>query len=397
MFGKRMTAVMLATMLGTALPLTAYGGWQQENPLIAHALGEVDGKIETNSKEAFIASWGNGFRALEIDFTYTSDGVLVARHDFEEDGTYYRLEQEVNDPLVMDKDTYQNNKIIYEQTPITAVDVLGLMAEYPDVYIITDTKETDQVTVQKQFNDLKKIAEAMEQPQILDRIVPQIYHEEMYDWVKEIYPFQEWIYTLYLNSNPNYAEIADFCAGKGIGTVTLQKERVTQAVVDTLHAKGIKIYAHTINRYKQFEELLAMGVDGIYTDRIKPYELKWVGLSDSRKIVQKTVNFGEKAYTLDTLTIFYEDYVPLRQLAQVGKGFSAQYDIENKTMNLLSGKSFASLGNELLLDSSGKLIMEKANFKLVYDGKETKIYPVLVDGEVYVSLKQMTQLLGFAA
>jgi glycerophosphoryl diester phosphodiesterase len=155
MFGKRMTAVMLATMLGTALPLTAYGGWQQENPLIAHALGEVDGKIETNSKEAFKASWGNGYRALEIDFTYTSDGVLVARHDFEEDGSYYRLEQDATESLVMDKDTFQNSKIIYEQTPITAVDVLGLMAEYPDVYIITDTKETDQVTVQKQFNDLK--------------------------------------------------------------------------------------------------------------------------------------------------------------------------------------------------------------------------------------------------
>ncbi|WMI81061.1 phosphatidylinositol-specific phospholipase C/glycerophosphodiester phosphodiesterase family protein [Anaerotignum sp. MB30-C6] len=397
MFGKRMTAVMLATMLGTALPLTAYGGWQQENPLIAHALGEVDGKIETNSKEAFLASWGNGFRALEIDFTYTSDGVLVARHDFEEDGTYYRLEQDATEPLVMDKDTYQNSKIIYEQTPITAVDVLGLMAQYPDVYLITDTKETDKETVQKQFGDLKKIAEAMEQPQILERIVPQIYHEEMYDWVQEIYPFQEWIYTLYLNNAPDYTQIADFCVTKGIGTVTIHKDRVTQEVVDTLHGKGIIVYAHTINRYKQFEELLAMGVDGIYTDRIKPYELKWVGLSDNRQVVEKTVTFGEKSYPLDTLEIFNEDYVPLRQLAKIGKGFSAQFDGENKTLNLASGKAFTSLGNELLLDHSGKRIMEKADFRVFYDGKETKIYPILVDGEVYVSLGQMKELLGFVA
>lgn len=395
MFGKRMTAVMLATMLGTALPFTAYGGWQQENPLVAHALGEVDGKIETNSKEAFLASWGNGFRALEVDFTYTADGVLVARHDFDEDGTYYRLEQDATSPLVMDKNNYQNSKIIYDQTPITAVDVLGLMAEYPDVYIITDTKETDKDTVQKQFGDLKKIAEAMEQPQILERIVPQIYHEEMYDWVKEIYPFQEWIYTLYLKSNLNYSEVAEFCSAKGIGTVTLQKERVSQAVVDSLHAKGIKVYAHTINRYKQFEELLALGVDGIYTDRIKPYELSWVGLSDSRQIGQKNVNFGEKAYTLDTLVIFSEEYVPLRQLARVGKGFSTQFDSQNKTLNLASGKSFTSLGNELLLDHSGKLIMEKADFRLIFDGKDTKIYPILVDGEVYVPLNQMNTLMGF--
>ncbi len=397
MFGKRMTAVMLATMLGTALPLTVYGGWQQGNPLIAHALGEVDGKIETNSKEAFEASWGNGFRALEVDFTYTSDGILVARHDFEEDGTYYRLEQDANAPLVMDKNTYQSSKIIYDQTPITAVDVLGLMVEYPDVYIITDTKETDQATVQKQFGDLKKIAEAMGEPDVLERIVPQIYHEEMYDWVNNIYPFQEWIYTLYLNSNPNYGEIADFCAAKGIGTVTIQKERVTQTVVETLHAKGIKVYAHTINRYKQFEELLAMGVDGIYTDRIKPYELEWVGLSDSRQVIQKTMNFGEKAFTLDTLQIFNEDYVPLRQLSKVGKGFSAEFDSKNKTLSLFSGRTFTSLGNELLLNHSGKLVMERADFRLIYNGKETKVYPILVDGEVYVPLAQMATLLGVSA
>ncbi|WP_352399715.1 phosphatidylinositol-specific phospholipase C/glycerophosphodiester phosphodiesterase family protein [Anaerotignum sp.] len=397
MIGKRMTAVMLATMLGTALPLTVYGGWQQNNPLIAHALGEVEGKIETNSREAFESSWGNGFRALEVDFTYTSDGVLVARHDFEKDGTYYRLEQEANAPLVMDKSTYQNSKIIYEQTPMTAVDVLGLMAEYPDVYIITDTKETDQETVKRQFGDLKKIAEAMGEPKVLERIVPQIYNEEMHDWVKEIYPFQEWIYTLYLNSNPNYGKIADFCAAKGIGTVTIQKERVTQTIVETLHAKGIQVYAHTINRYKQFEELLAMGVDGIYTDRIKPYELEWVGLSDSRQVVQKTMSFGQMSLTLDTLQIFNEDYVPLRQLSKVGKGFSATFDSQNKTLSLSSGKTFTSLGNELLMNHSGKLIMEKGDFRLIYDDKETNIYPILVDGEVYVSLNQMVNLLGFGA
>lgn len=394
MFAKRKTAVMLAAMLGTTLPVTVFAGWQGENPLVAHALGEVDGKIETNSKEAFIASWGNGFRVLEVDFTYTSDGILVARHDFEEDGSYYRLEQELNQSLVMDKNTYENSKIIYEQTPLTAVDLMGLMVEYPDVYLITDTKDTDKETVQKQFNDLKKIAEAMEQPQILERIIPQIYNEEMYDWVKEIYPFQEWIYTLYLNYYPDYPEIADFCEGKGIGTVTIQYSRVTKEVLDTLHEKGIKVYTHTINRYKQFKELLDLGVDGIYTDRIKPYELNWVGLSDSRKVEKKAFRFGETEYTLDTLKIFNGEYVPLRQLATIGKKFSAQFDSQNRTLNLATGKQFSSLGNEILIDLRGNLIMKKADFRLLFNGEETKIYPILVDGEIYVPLGQMTTLLG---
>lgn len=39
--------------------------------------------------------------------------------------------------------------------------------------------------------------------------------------------------------------------------------------------------------------------------------------------------------------------------------------------------------------------MEKADFQLLYNNKETKIYPILVDGEVYVPFDQMSELLGF--
>ncbi|KAF5068135.1 hypothetical protein DSECCO2_246370 [anaerobic digester metagenome] len=397
MFSKKIVPMILAAVFSSAMSLTAFAGWQDGNPLVAHALGESRGKIETNAKEAFLESWGSGFRAMEVDFTYTSDGVLVARHDFEADGSYYRLEQDAKSPLVMDRNTFQTSKICFDQTPLTAVDVLSLMVEYPDVYLITDTKDTDKATVEKQFKDLKQIAEAMEQPQILNRIIPQIYNEEMYDLVKDIYPFQEWIYTLYLNYYPDYPKIAEFCEAKGIGTVTIENARVTKDVVDTLHAKEIKVYAHTINRYKQFQDLLALGIDGIYTDRIKPYELKWVGLSDNRKVEKKEISLGNGEITLDTLKIFNEDYVPLRQLASLGKKFDVQFDSQSDSMNLISGRSFSSLGNELLMNHSGNLIMEKAKFRLTFNNNETKIHPILVDGEVYVPLAAMTQLLGLNA
>ena len=85
----------MAAMLGVLLvPSSAYAAnadWTAGNPLIAHALGEYDGKIETNSQEAFISSWENGYRVMEADFIYTSDGALVVRHDFDKDGSYYRL------------------------------------------------------------------------------------------------------------------------------------------------------------------------------------------------------------------------------------------------------------------------------------------------------------------
>ena len=62
--------------------------------------------------------------------------------------------------------------VIYEQTAITAVDLLYLMMEYPDMYLVTDTKDTDKATVQRQFNDLKNIANNIGAPEILERIIP---------------------------------------------------------------------------------------------------------------------------------------------------------------------------------------------------------------------------------
>ena len=134
MKGKRIAAFALALVLGASAAQPALAAdWQSKNPLIAHALGEADGKIETNSKEAFLTSWQNGFRAVEADFTYTSDGTLVVRHDFEKDGSYYRLEIKPSGSLVMDTKTFTSTPAVYEQTPMTAVDLLYLMQEYPAV------------------------------------------------------------------------------------------------------------------------------------------------------------------------------------------------------------------------------------------------------------------------
>ncbi|MDO4531997.1 MAG: phosphatidylinositol-specific phospholipase C/glycerophosphodiester phosphodiesterase family protein [Bacillota bacterium] len=392
MKGKRV--FLLAAVLGmlAAQPVLA-ADWQSGNPLIAHALGEVDSKIETNSREAFLNAWSNGYRVVEADFSYTSDGVLVVRHDFEKDGSYARLEIPTDKDHVMDSQTFMNTPILFTQTPMRAVELLYLMEEYPDVYLVTDTKHTDMETVKKQFQELKQIARNMGHPEVLDRIIPQIYHEEMLGWIKEIHPFENWIYTLYLVTEPDYDKIAAFCAENGVDTVTLHVDRAVKENVDKLKAKGLKVYAHTTNRYLTMKGLLEAGVDGIYTDRIKPYELPWIGLENSRKLEEKTYTLGEKELTLTTLDIFGEIYAPLRQMAEAGKGFSAEYDIAAKELKLSIGRVFHTIGNELLMDDSGRLITEKADFKVMIDGKPADFSCFLVDGEVYAPVEKILPLI----
>ncbi|MBR5122869.1 MAG: hypothetical protein IKU91_04865, partial [Anaerotignum sp.] len=288
---------------------------------------------------------------------------------------------------------FMNSPIIFEQTPLRAVDLMYLMVEYPDMYLVTDTKDTDKATVQKQFRDLVNIAKNIGHPEVLDHIIPQLYNKGMIDWIREIHPFENWIFTLYLYNNPDYDDIANFCKTKGIQTVTLHIDRATAANVGKLKAKGLKVYAHTTNRYLTMKNLLAVGVDGIYTDRIKPYELPWIGQENPRKLVQQTVTVVTKEATLTTLDIFGKAYAPLRQLAKTGKGFSATYNKEGATLNLQTGKAFTTLGNEMLMNNSGKLITEKVDFKLLVNGKDSGIQCYYVDGEVYAPVDAMLPLI----
>jgi hypothetical protein len=55
----------------------------ENNNIISHAMGEIDGHYYTNSLEAFQYSYYNkGSRVFEVDFELTLEGILVARHDW---------------------------------------------------------------------------------------------------------------------------------------------------------------------------------------------------------------------------------------------------------------------------------------------------------------------------
>ena len=86
-----------------------------ELPIVAHALGTVEGRVETNSKDAFLESYEKGHRLFECDFQLTSDGKLVLRHDWEQI-SYYNLEQSFAG--VMDWETFMQTPIAYYYTPL---------------------------------------------------------------------------------------------------------------------------------------------------------------------------------------------------------------------------------------------------------------------------------------
>ena len=240
-------------------------------PPVLHGLGWIEGHNVTNSLEAFQYNYKRGFRVFEVDLAMTSDNVLVARHDWTR--IHYRwLGQDVpagttsGIPLTFDK--VMLLKIHGKYHPLSWNQLLIFMREYPDIYFVTDTKETDEGSIRRTFsylvNETKKV-----DPQLLDRIIPQIYNPAMLRYINSYHHFNNTIYTLYLHKTnfPNPRELAEFCVSNHVTAVTEPSFRLTKEMRETLHQNNIILYTHTINKPEAATVYKEKGI-GIYTDHL---------------------------------------------------------------------------------------------------------------------------------
>lgn len=247
--------------------------WYMEHSVVAHALGQVEGRTGTNSREAFLTSYAQGLRVFEADLQLTSDGVLVLRHDFDQ-SSYYYLEQLVEQQNTdMTYQRFTQEKINFKYSPLSAEDLLWLMVEYPDVTVITDSKDLEKEIIQAQFSQLVNLAEEMGHPELLDRLVVQIYHQDMLAYIQEIHPFSQWIFTLYQLEEVDYLELARFCFFQRIPVVTIESSLVVRDNVDLLRSHGVLVFAHTVNRLMDTKGLIDLGVVGVYSDMLSPSDL----------------------------------------------------------------------------------------------------------------------------
>lgn len=236
------------------------------SPLIIHAMGLVDGIPYTNSLEAFQVHYANGQRYFETDFSVTIDNRLVARHDW--GGGW---QEGIDDEHVPTEDVFLNTPIFGSFTPLSLKDIINLMQQYEDVYIITDTKDNDPALARKDISILVETAGEMNAMDVLDRFVVQFYNIEMYEAIEDIYFFPNYIFTLYAVWYGDESEFVDycrFCVVNGIRTITMWDYRYADnpKISQIADRYGIAIYVHTVNDYERAEEMFSLGAYGIYTD-----------------------------------------------------------------------------------------------------------------------------------
>lgn len=239
--------------------------WMRNTPsLIAHACGSINGHDYTNSLEAFRYNYELGHRVFEVDFDLTDENVLVATH---EKADWYAMTQ--NDTSVpFTYENFEDDLLLNQYHTLNAKDIIQLLKEYPDTYLITDTKHSTRVNTLLQFSQLVHYAQEID-PSILHRIVPQIYSMEMLDWVMTVYPFESVIFTLY-QTDWTPESVLKFCEQTGIGFVTMPHNELTQEIADLWASLDLHIGVHTVNNLSAARECIFTGADMIYTDTLPP-------------------------------------------------------------------------------------------------------------------------------
>ena len=229
----------------------------QDLRYVAHAGGSPQGlepyEVYTNSREAFEISYRNGFRAFEFDFVRLGDGTVIAAHDAYE--PRYGLDMAFADATRGD---VEGRKLDGRYPLLFASDIIELMADYPDVWVIIDSK-WEHAEVARTFVNLTS------DESILDRLVPHLASSEHVAELEALYPFPQRMVALYRWPLGDEA-IVETMQARGLDSVMMWwNQRWTPRAQRLLDDADIHVWVHTPAQIAVIDDFLSRGVR-VYTD-----------------------------------------------------------------------------------------------------------------------------------
>ncbi len=125
----------------------------QQPELIAHAGGEIDGFVYTNSLEAVEKSIADGYKYIEIDLSVTADSVVVAAHDWESFNEYTGFAHRGDTvPVLAD---FKARRLHGVYTPLTAAEVNEIFEKDTTLVLVTDKISSPEILA-RNFPALKE-------------------------------------------------------------------------------------------------------------------------------------------------------------------------------------------------------------------------------------------------
>ena len=223
------------------------------NRYIAHAGGEVDGIKSTNTKEALDQNYAKGFRMFELDIIETSDGHLVAAHDW----NMWSRFTDYNGTLPPTHTQFMAEKIYGDYTLLDFEGINKWFSEHPDATLVTD-KINDPIAFADSFVDK-------------DRLIMELFSVMAVEEAA-----QHGIHAM-ISQKPFFSlngDKLDFLEINNVNFVAVSRrviEKHTKLLLK-LNKRGIKVYVYNVNfdsgkdeEYVQENEIGI--VYGMYADK----------------------------------------------------------------------------------------------------------------------------------
>ena len=232
--------------------------------VIIHAGGHVrmpDGTdyTYTNSKEALQRCYDKGNRICELDFILSADGHLVCAHN-----GWDRWAMGMTFRGAADRADFLAEKMYGELETMDLDTLIAFMRDHEELLIVTDIK-SGSVSNLKGCAMIRKHA-----PDLLDRFIIQIYHDEEFSRVRAL-GFPYIIYTLYDADTEEREQdaILKVLRKCDLTALTLPHAMANDEAFNAkIRETGVPLFVHTINDVKPMNALQDIGVQGFYTDNI---------------------------------------------------------------------------------------------------------------------------------
>ena len=231
--------------------------WFSKYHFIAHNGGIINGRLSSDSREAWEFSYSRGLRIIDVNLNFTADNHLVVRHGWDND-----LDQAYF-PRQPDYQEFKAEKIFMKYTPLDAEDLVNFMLSHSDLYAAIDSKQKPE----KIYSALVNTARSMKAEEILSRIIVSLYNmNEVHD-IKAIYPFKHFVLRQYFTLH-NWYTLADFCLKNDVRVVNVWNTVIDRDPegIKILTSKGIRVYSAVVNSLKQMQAHKDLGITGAVSD-----------------------------------------------------------------------------------------------------------------------------------
>jgi glycerophosphoryl diester phosphodiesterase len=241
-------------------PVVTFRNTVSENRVMRHALGEIDGHIYTDSKEAFLNSFKNGNKLYEVDVNWTSDGELVLVHSWRKKDIVERLglkDDWNGEPFSTSE--FLSAKIFNEYTTLSIRDFLDLMQTHQDIFVMVDYGNKSYDETLKVYR--KIVEKSNNNRQILNRILAGGQTPDMVRAARDAYPFP--LINLYLAKEERrpseikeFADFLEYCIANDVTSISLAKDNYNSSQIKKVLKNDIEVFLFTIDDVSEANTIL---------------------------------------------------------------------------------------------------------------------------------------------